>query len=264
MTLDLLSEESQLNFFIGGLGAGKTDIIINLSIWRAKNSKSNKVYLIDLDIVNPFFRVRKLQVELEKLGVTVISPEPRIKEGDLPALPASAWGLIIEPNTVVFCDVGGGELGVRPLARLKDMAIKRNVNVFAVINPYRPGFQTPQLIKSSLDRLENISGLKITHIIANPHLVHETSVDVFNSGLGKIISFSNIYNVPIAFAVVSDSLLSEMKQSNMIPSSAKYQDFTLYKDINIFSIVRFWQLPWYIGVPNLSSSDTSTNYHREV
>ena len=70
MQLPFDTNSSPVTFLIGGTGAGKTELALNLSVWQATRHKRS--VLVDLDIVNPFFRVRKLRKDVEARGVEIV------------------------------------------------------------------------------------------------------------------------------------------------------------------------------------------------
>ncbi|HOF02965.1 MAG TPA: hypothetical protein PLT58_03275, partial [Atribacterota bacterium] len=58
--------------FTGSFGSGKTEIAINQSLEMLRNKE--RVILVDLDIVNPYFRTRDKREKLAELGIEVIAP----------------------------------------------------------------------------------------------------------------------------------------------------------------------------------------------
>ncbi|GAB4278125.1 MAG: hypothetical protein Kow0029_21260 [Candidatus Rifleibacteriota bacterium] len=240
MIPEFFSSSAPVSFLIGGAGAGKTELALNLSVWQA--SRFKQVYLVDLDIVNPFFRVRKLTEQVEKKGVKIIFPDSRVAGGDIPGLPAAAWGAVENPEFTVVCDIGGGEPGLRPLGRMKDLARQRNANVFFVINPYRPGFSSLGEIEESFVHMSNLSAMKATHIVANPNLSGETSQDVFSEGFALIESFSRKIGVKIAFAVADAPLAEQLKNGSL-----STPEFFKWNDSLLFAIRRYWDVPWQFG-----------------
>lgn len=240
MHLSFFEDLASATFLTGGAGAGKTELALNLSVWHAARSGGSVV--VDLDIVNPFFRVRKLRSELEERQVSVICPEARVVSGDIPALPSAAWGAIEQLQKPVVCDIGGGEPGLRPLGRLKDLAEKRKANVFFVINPFRPGFHSVIEMAKSFSHMSGLSAMKATHIIANPNIAGETSPELFKSGLEKIQEFSAEQGVKIAFAVVSAPLAVSL---GLAPESLP--GFCEMNDTAVFVLERYWSQPWHFG-----------------
>lgn len=57
----------------GHYGVGKTNVAVNMAL----NMEKGDITLIDLDIVNPFFRSADNKKELEERGIRVITRIPR-------------------------------------------------------------------------------------------------------------------------------------------------------------------------------------------
>lgn len=237
----------QVTFLIGGLGAGKTELALNLAIWNATQLGPGKSHLLDLDIVNPFFRVRRLRRALEAAGVVLVTPDPRVQNGDLPALPARVWAAFEQPGHPIVCDVGGGELGLRPLARLTGLAGRRPVQVLCVINPYRPGCQTVEQVVAAMRRYSELSALTITHLVANPHLAAETTPEVFEAGLARLRAVADQVRLPLAFAMMSDALAVAYGDRLVPAATARAGGFATLDGLPVFVIRRFWEDPWHLG-----------------
>ena len=104
MNLPFSSEAAPATFLIGGAGAGKTELALNLSVFKA--SRYGGSALIDLDIVNPFFRVRKLREEVEALGVKLSVPVTA--SFTVICRPCRrCLGCPEAPGQAVVCDIGG-------------------------------------------------------------------------------------------------------------------------------------------------------------
>jgi hypothetical protein len=241
MNLPFADQTAPATFLIGGAGAGKTELALNLSVYKASHYKSST--LIDLDIVNPFFRVRKLREEVGQRGVAVICPEHRVVSGDIPALPAAAWGVLETSDKPVVCDIGGGEPGLRPLGRLKDIAEQRRANVLFVINPFRPGFSNLEEMAASYKHMCGLSAMQVTHIIANPNLSGDTSPELFNEGLALVKSFASSIGTKLGFAVAANCLAADLGvKSDSLPG------FYDLNGLTIFVLERYWSVPWHFGV----------------
>ena len=77
----------RITLVCGHYGSGKTNFALNLAVNAAKSGEG-KITLVDLDIVNPYFRTADLQrTSLKRRGVNVIAQN---LEGclDAPALTA--------------------------------------------------------------------------------------------------------------------------------------------------------------------------------
>lgn len=228
-------------FLIGGAGAGKTELAINLAVWKHKRYK--KATLVDFDIVNPFFRVRKLATELEKTGIQIVKPIDRVVAGDLPALPPAAWGALEDTEMPVVFDIGGGEPGLRPLGRMKELAKTRKANVFFVINTFRPEFDNIKDLSESFEHLCSLCQLEATHIVANPNLSNETNLKSFNDGLKLINELAATKKIQVAFAMTHKTLASSIAQ---LP--AQMPDFNKRNEPVLFVIDRYWSVPWQFGI----------------
>ena len=241
MNLPFASDSAPATFLIGGAGAGKTEIALNLAVFKAARYGGST--LIDLDIVNPFFRVRKLREEMAARRVEVICPENRVVSGDIPALPPAAWGALETPGKAAICDIGGGEPGLRPLGRLKDIAEERRANVFFVINPFRPGFSTPEELNASFNHMCGLSAMRVTHLVANPNLSGDSSVELFKEGLAMVKNFAETAGLPVAFAVAA----SELSRSLGIVAD-ELPGFYACGELPMFVLERYWSVSWHFGV----------------
>ena len=240
-------DETAVTFLIGGLGAGKTELALNLAIRQARRLGPGLSHLLDLDIVNPFFRVRHLRDALEREGVKLIAPSAQVTANDMPAIPGAAFGILECPDTAVVCDVGGGEIGLRVLGRLAQQAAARKARTYFVINPYRPGFITPDQMRKSFELLSELSALQVTHIVANPHLVSETTPDIFTAGLAKVRNFAAEMHLPIAFSVAAPALLGQLPHTSAKPSDEVPMNLVEYDGQPLLVLDRYWETPWIIG-----------------
>ena len=85
----------------GHYGCGKTNFTINLALDFVKAGR--KVTVVDMDLINPYFRTSDFKGILEEKGVEVITPVFGATNLDIPSLPASMYG-IFEKKDVVIID----------------------------------------------------------------------------------------------------------------------------------------------------------------
>ena len=81
-----------MTLFLGHYGSGKTNMAVNWALNMANSGKS--VEIADLDIVNPYFRTKDSQKQLEEAGVKVIALPFANSSVDLPAIPSQAYALV--------------------------------------------------------------------------------------------------------------------------------------------------------------------------
>ena len=76
----------RITLVCGHYGSGKTNFALNLAVNAAK--RGEKITLVDLDIVNPYFRTADYKAELEATGVNVIAQNLEGTTLNAPALTA--------------------------------------------------------------------------------------------------------------------------------------------------------------------------------
>jgi len=212
-----ITEDKRLTVISGAFGTGKTEISINIAL-KLKEQGAKKVTLVDLDIVNVYFRSRQKAYELEKAGIHVVSSQPGLENADLPALSPEIMSSFDSKDAFVVFDVGGSDLGATVLSRFKHHFINQGYNHWLVVNPYRPFNENKQ---STLEMAENIalkSRLPITGMIANPHLLNQTNSDVINKGMDKILEIDEypLKMIAIMGNNIFDGLSDKSKASLLI------------------------------------------------
>ncbi|MBC7961206.1 MAG: hypothetical protein H7X94_15205, partial [Vallitaleaceae bacterium] len=120
-------KQPQISVFVGHFGSGKTETAINYAINASQQGE--KTVLIDLDIVNPFYRSSEVATILEEKGIELIAPNFARSTVDVPSLPASIQGVFYREGGTVIFDVGGDPEGATALGRYKQYfdAITSNV-----------------------------------------------------------------------------------------------------------------------------------------
>jgi hypothetical protein len=175
----------RLTVISGAFGTGKTEVAINLAL-RLREEGHAHVTLVDLDIVNLYFRSRQKAYELEQQGVRVISSVEGMENADLPALSPEINACFDRKDGPVVFDLGGSDLGGIVAAYLHRGFAAEPCNHWLVVNPYRPFNQTAE---ATIDMAESIAvraRLPITGMIANPHLISETTTEVIRQGLARV------------------------------------------------------------------------------
>ena len=172
----------RITLLSGHYGSGKTNIAVNLAR-RLRASREN-VAIADIDIVNPYFRTKDSQAELERAGIRLISSPYAGSNVDLPALPDEVYAITDDPGITAVVDVGGDDRGALALGRWRDAILQEgDYEMLFVINRFRPLTATPEDAVEVMREIEIASGIPFTAVVNNSNLGDETTArDVLESG----------------------------------------------------------------------------------
>ena len=204
---------------IGNFGSGKTEISLNLAINAAKTEPA---VLVDLDIVNPYFRSAERKTELQQADVKLIYPIFALSTVDVPSLPPDIYSVFVDKHKTIVFDVGGDPAGATALGQYKsnfDAIPQEALEVLYVVNPRRPFSATPELVLDMLDRIRYRSRLTITGFINNANLAAETSAEDLIQGYELLKTVSDKTGIPVAYTSGTKMPLEEYL------SIAKERDF---------------------------------------
>jgi hypothetical protein len=182
----------KLILITGHYGTGKTNIALNFAL--DLRGAGHAVTLIDLDVVNPYFRSSDYRDFLQDAGITVIAPTFAGTTLDNPVLsPAIAGALDTESKTdastkdfgdrgYLIMDVGGDDVGATALGMFASRIENRDHDFLYVVNKNRNLTQTPAEALEILSEIERVTRLKATGIINNTHLQSETTCETVEAG----------------------------------------------------------------------------------
>ena len=192
MITELIKHKSVI--ICGHFGTGKTNIAVNLALGAAGRYK--KVYIADLDTVNPYFRTADNAEMLTSNGVTVLLPQFANTNVDIPSLPPSL-PLIFTDDCVSVIDVGGNEEGATVLRGFAERFEDTGYDMYYVFNCYRPENVNCDIALTSLRSIESSSSLKFAGIINNSNLGAETDKQVVERSVPLAESFAAKAGIPL-------------------------------------------------------------------
>lgn len=176
--IQALKELKNLIVVCGHFGAGKTNFAVNLA--KAKTAEGKPTTLIDLDIVNPYFRAADNTEELTALGINCVNPDFANTNVDIPSLPPSVMGAIEaqirEPERVTILDVGGDN-GAVALGMYNRFFKEGQYDLLYVLNKYRPLTEDLPDAEFILREIEWSGRLRATGIVNNSNLGIETTAE---------------------------------------------------------------------------------------
>ena len=185
---------------IGNYGSGKTELALNFAINAA--AEGGRTELLDLDMVNTYFRLTEHGKMTEMKEIRLVSPNyacSGIETLSLPAEVASAFDM--DWDTVVF-DVGGDAVGSTALGRYHQDFVDLepgSLEVLNVVNIRRPLAGTVEKIIPLQEEMQIHSRLKITGMINNTNLAQMTTPAELRDGYEMIKQVSEITGVPVLY-----------------------------------------------------------------
>jgi hypothetical protein len=239
--------DASLLIVAGHYGAGKTNLCLNLA--RDLRASEREVTLIDLDIVNPYFRSSDNLAYLQALGVSLLGPvhatnatnldTPSLQPGIDDAIRAAGGseavtatgesGIALDKASAVLIDVGGDPDGARALGRYSTCIAAQLYQLLYVVNFNRPETAAPVLARENLRQIERTSGLRVTALVANTHLKQQTDVDGLLAALAPARELAVLAGVPLVAVTAPAELSEQMRvalaaQQQTVPATFKASD----------------------------------------
>lgn len=207
----LLQELKKINIICGHYGCGKTNFAINLALYLADLGK--RVTLVDLDIVNPYFRSGDYKQFLTEKGIQVLAPNFVNTNLDLPSIPAQMNSVFSDNSDYVIVDLGGDDAGASALGRFRSKITEsEDYRVFYMINRYR--LQTSQICEGVevLREIESAIKLKADGIINNSHLQGLTRKEDIIKGYAYAVQMAEAVKLPLIATTYPREILYNYNQ----------------------------------------------------
>lgn len=193
---------------VGHYGAGKTNFSVNLAVDLADDGAD--VTLIDLDIVNPYFRATEQRTLLEEHGISLVAPvfSEAGTSLDVPSLTGRITPTITDARdgAYVIIDAGGDDVGATALGRFARNVASREYAMFYVANRFRNLVQDPADALENLREIEFACHLQATAIVNNSHLKDATTADTVQQGLSYAPEVAKLAGLPLVCTTVSEAV----------------------------------------------------------
>lgn len=181
-----------LEAYVGEYASGKSENAINRSLRLL--ARDRPVTLVDLDLVEPFYTLRPIKKQLEKLGLEVIAwdREDALGFGETGTLlKAAVKGVLARPGDIIF-DVGYGTGGSKALNLVEGLTTRPELKIYLVVNTARPMTATVEDIIAYTRSFPHLDGL-----INNTHLGEETTPDLVQEGAQKVKKAAAVLGLPL-------------------------------------------------------------------
>lgn len=200
---------SRIKIFTGHFGSGKTEISINYAIDLAKQGQ--KVAIVDLDIVNPYFCTRGIKNKLEENGVRVIASDPNLSNAEVMVVPAEVLSVFNDKSYKVVMDIGGDDIGAIVLGQYNRYFREEPYDMYFVINNNRPLTSNNDDTEAYIKAVQTTSRLKVTHLISNTNMSYETVAEDIINGDKAARELSKKLNIPHEYTVCRRDLTDEVQ-----------------------------------------------------
>ena len=191
----------RITIIAGHYGSGKSEISVNLAI------KNQIDYIVDLDIINPYFRSRALNDLFEEHNIHLVESTVKgMLNSDMPYVSGEGKIPFINKDITAIYDLGGTENGAKVLIQFLDHADDiENIDLLVSVNIFRPETSDAKNILHTISLLEGATQLKVTGLINNTNLIDDTTEEDLINGEEILKEVSNKLNIPIVYTVVEEN-----------------------------------------------------------
>ena len=214
----------KINIITGHYGSGKTNVSVNMALDLA--AKGEKVTVVDLDIVNPYFRTADFKELFGKYNISLTVPTYANSNLDIPALGFDMNG-IADRDGYIIIDVGGDDEGAKALGRYRKVFEKYDTQMLYVINRYRYLTKEPEEALQLMYEIENASGMKCDGIINNTNLGSETDSNIIHGSVDYADRVCRAADLPLSAVTAKAEFLDGIDKAYPIKVYVKklWEDF---------------------------------------
>ena len=233
-----------LTIIAGHYGVGKTNLSLNLAIDLA--GQARQVMLVDMDVVNPYFRSSDHHEELSADQVKLIAPTFAGTTLDSPVLPPEVASAFTHEGLVIF-DAGGDDVGATALGvyrrQFQQAADASELAFYYVVNHNRNLTETPAEAVAIAREIEAATRLRVTGVINNSHLQDETELPHILHGYRFACEVSALMGLPLVVTTIPIGLLPAAQVAPDFAAEVEQAEAALYP------VTRLVRPPWEGGEP---------------
>ena len=191
----------KINIITGHYGSGKTNFSANLAVCLAE--RGEKVTVVDLDIVNPYFRSADFGKLFSGRNIELIAPMYANSNLDIPAISFDLERIVSDEGHVVI-DVGGDDAGAIALGRYAEAFsdYSGKIDMLYVVNCRRFLTRTADEALELMYGIEAAAQMKHTAVVNNTNLLYETTGSVLEQSESFAAEIAEKAGLPIAYTCV--------------------------------------------------------------
>lgn len=201
----------KINIVTGHYGSGKTNFSANLAVKLAKDG--GKVTVVDLDIVNPYFRSADFGVLFEQENIELVAPMYANSNLDIPAISFDLERIASDEGYLIV-DVGGDDAGAIALGRYAEAFrnFSDKIEMYYVVNCRRFLTRTADEALELMKEIEAAANMKHTAVVNNTNLLYETTREVLEESTGFAEEIAAKAGLPLAFTCVPLKLEADVPE----------------------------------------------------
>lgn len=207
----------KITIVTGHYGSGKTNLSVNLAVKAAEEGK--KVAVVDLDLVNPYFRTADFKQLFEDMGIKLIAPDFANTNLDVPSIQFDVEQLAASEDCLII-DVGGDDAGATALGRYAEALLEMlpgDIDMFYVINQRRTLTSNVEEAVTLMYEIEQASRMKHTAIVNNTNLGCETTAEIIEESADFADRVAEKTGLPLAFTTCPEEQCSLTGRDDILP-----------------------------------------------
>ena len=207
----------RITIVTGHYGSGKTNFSVNLAVRAAEEGKSAAI--VDLDIVNPYFRTADFRQLFEEKGIRLIAPDFANSNLDIPSIQFDVVQFALNEECLII-DVGGDDAGATALGRYAEALapFTDDIDMLYVINQRRYLTHVPDEAIPLMYEIEAAAHMKHTGIVNNTNLARETTADIVDQSRGFAQECSERTGLPVVCTVYPEYCAELPDKQDVFPA----------------------------------------------
>ena len=164
-----------------------------------------RVTIIDLDIVNPYFRTADFTGLFTEYGIKLVAPQFANTNLDIPSLGFDMAAVVNGCDRLII-DVGGDDTGAVALGQYSTVLNNLGCGLYYVVNRYRYLTSTPEEAVELLRDIEQVSRIKAKGIINCSNLGSQTSADDVKVTADYALKCAQTAGIPVVLTAAERTL----------------------------------------------------------
>ena len=195
----------KITVFAGHYGSGKTNLAVNLA--RLLRAQGKDVSLVDLDVVNPYFRSKDSEAILEQDGIRLIASQYANSNLDIPAVPAETYSIFNHDRGFAVVDLGGDDRGAYAMGRFAELFEEmKDYDMLLVVNQFRPDTATPEKALPIIREIEDACHVRFTGVVNNTNLGNLTEKSQIEASVAYAERICELTGLPLKFTAYHETL----------------------------------------------------------